>query len=737
MNTPRFACGLLAFAFVGCATAPKTPPNDTITVDWIYSPASAALAAVPEHAWCSDGRLLLLDPRVPDGERTIERLTPAGERAAALDRGAALGAWRQRFGDQAPETIEWPLAFDAAGRRGLYLHGDDVFVLVLATAELRRCTETAAIEKAATMSPDGAKVAFVRDNDLYVVDVDSGGETRLTTDGSATLLNGTLSWVYWEEIFGRRDVGYWWAPDSSAIAYLQSDEAEVGVAEFADFQPAVPRVIRQRYPKAGTANPRVRVGVVELDGAATTWVQLPADSYEYVARVKWLPDSRRFSVQTMSRDQQRLDLSWVDRGSGAAQHVLTETDPGWVNIHDDLYFLAGDRFLWASERSGYTHLYLYSMSGELLQQVTRGDFALHSSGGGVFWLRQTVCAVDEAAGFVYCTALEKSSVERHLYRVRLDGSGFERLSREAGSHVISFAADARHYLDEFSDIRTPPSLSLHAADGSTVATLAAPNIALARTLGMRFPRLTTIPARDGFAMPAQVLEPADFRQDRRYPVILNVYSGPSAPTVVDGWQSANTFDQILLRNGYLVVKVDNRSATAISKLVENTVLHQLNGDSEFNDLLDAIRWLQRQTWVDPGRIGIWGWSGGGSTTLLMMTRCTELRAGIAVAPVTDWHYYDTKWAEAAMKRPEDNPKGYAHTSLLARAKDLHGRLLLVHGTYDDNVHPQNSWHFIDALLAAGKRFDTMWYPMRMHGIADRAARIHLYEKMVEFWKGNL
>jgi dipeptidyl-peptidase-4 len=736
---------VVAFGLLGaCAGARRevvAPAADGLSVGWIFSDASAVPAAVPEHAWCRDGRLLILDPRRPAAVRTFERVDPAnGVRTAALDRGRALANWREAAGETAPDSVTWPVAFDAAGERAVYLHAGDVFVLELATARLQRLTATDAAETSASFSPDGTRVAFVRDNDLYAAALVDGATLRLTADGSATTLNGTLSWVYWEEIYGRQDIGYWWAPDSSAIAYLQTDEAPVGVVAFVDFRPAVPRVIEQRYPKAGHANPRVRVGIVGVDAGeapATTWAGLDPAHYEYVARVKWLPDSARLAVQTMTRDQRQIDLYWVERGNGQPRHVLTETDKAWVNIHDDLWFLPGGRFLWASERTGYMHLYLYTLEGKLLRPVTAGQFALCSSGGGVFWMRQSVCAVDPESEQVWFSALEKSSVERHLYRVGLDGRGFERISSEDGEHRVSFSPDARWYVDSFSNVRTPPSLRVHRADGARSAELAPANTAALAPLAMCYPRLFSIPARDGFAMPAQVLEPADFDRTRRHPVILHVYSGPSAPTVIDGWQHANYFDQLLLRSGFLVVKVDNRSATAISKTLENTTLYQLSGDSEFNDLLDAIRWLQAQPWVDPGRIGMWGWSGGGTTTLLMMTRCAELRAGIAVAPVTDWHYYDTKWAEAAMKRPQDNPEGYAHTSLVARAKDLHGRLLLVHGTYDDNVHPQNAWHFVDALIAAGKAFDSMWYPMRQHGIADRAARIHLYEKMLEFWRRYL
>ncbi|MEM7199769.1 MAG: S9 family peptidase [Planctomycetota bacterium] len=735
------AC-LLLVLLNGCASSGSRPSGaagaaaSPISVAWIYGPECAALTAVPEHFWRADGDLILFEAPAPGTNATLVVFDPEQQtRRPLVDAVAAMASLRRLVGEAAPVALPWPDSIEPGGARGLYVLAGDVFVLEFATSAFRRVTETAAPEHAAQFAPNGRRVAYVRDHDLWVFDLPNGAERRVTHDGSDTTLNGTLSWVYWEEILGRRDIGYWWAPDSNAIAYLQTDESAVTVVHFQDFTPAVPRLIEQRYPKAGTANPTVRVGVVELaadSAATTTWISGTAG--EYVARVQWLPDAERLAVQTLSRDQRRLDLWFADRRNGAARNVLTETDPVWVNIHDDLWFLGrGGQFLWASERDGYGHLYRYDDQGALLDRVTSGEWSIRSAGGGVFWLRQAVVAVDEAAGWVYFTALRESSVEKHLYRVRLDGSQLTRLSQPAGTHRVSFSPDARHYIDEFSDISTPPALGLHTAGGGLQCRLTdAPRQAVAE-LEVQFPELTTIPAADGFRMPAQILRPKGFDPTRRYPLILHTYAGPSAPKVSNSWQRDNWFDQVLLGEGFVVVKVDNRSATAISKKLENTVDRQLCGDSECNDLLDAVRWLKGQSWVDPERVGVWGWSGGGSTTLLLMTRSREFRAGIAVAPVTDWHYYDTKWAESAMKTPADNPDGYRHTSLVQRAGDLHGRLLLVHGTYDDNVHPQNAWHFIDELVAAGKPFDMMMYPMRKHGIADRAARVHLFEKMVEFW----
>jgi dipeptidyl-peptidase-4 len=722
-------------AFIACTQKPAKPVP---TIDWIFSDEGRRVAGLPSNVWLSDGTLMLYDGRLPAAQRAFEVLDPAtGTRRKALDMSAAVASLNALLPPaEARQVIGWPQSFDAAGRRGLYAIDGDLFLLDVPASRFTRLTTTPEEEGTAEFSPDGRRLAFVRAHDLYAIDLDTRAETRLTRDGSATTLNGTLSWLYWEEIFGRRDIGFWWSPDSKAVAYLQTDESAVPISTFVDFQPDTPRVITQHYPKAGQPNPRVRVGIAEVGAGATTWVRITDKPFELLLRVKWLPDGRRMSVETLTRSQHEMGLYFADRASGRPTRILTETDPGWLNIHDDLHFLAdGRHFLWASERDDYYHLYRYAMDGTLVNQVTRGPWALASS-GGLFWVRQSVVAIDEAGGWVYFTSMEHSSIERHLYRIKFDGSGMTRLSTESGVHRISMSSNARYYVDNFSDAKTLPSLTLRQADGSSPTVLAAPRMELLAGFAMQYPELTTIPTHDGFAMPARILTPKTFQANRKYPVILNVYGGPSSATVQNAWQSDTLFNQVLLSEGYVVIKVDNRSATAISKRLENMAFGKV-GELEAADFADVATWLKAQAWVDGERIGVWGWSNGGFMTLNLMTRLTAFKAGIAVAPVTDWRYYDSKWSEAFLGTPAQNPDGYRETSVITRAAALHGRVLIVFGTYDDNVHPQNEQAFIDALIKAGKLFELMIYPMRKHDIGDRDATLHLYRTMVEFWKRNL
>jgi dipeptidyl-peptidase-4 len=461
----------------------------------------------------------------------------------------------------------------------------------------------------------------------------------------------------------------------------------------------------------------------------------PLSAYEYVIGVTWRPDSRGVVVQTTNRPQDRLDILLVPRDGSATRRLLTDFDAAWVN-QKEIQFLPRGEMLISSERDGWTHLYRHDGGGSLVAAVTKGAWSVR--GPSAFYAAPMGSAsVDAAGGWIYFTAMEKSPIERHLYRIRPDGSRMTRLTTEDGVHRISFSPNRRFYLDAHSSHAVPPSLTLRDAKGARRQVVSPARTDLLAPFDLPRYELRAVPASDGYPLQARLLRPRGFDPSQRHPVILRVYGGTGVPLVKDEWDRYALFDQLLAQRGYVVASVDNRTATAASKTIENLALKDEWGASALNDLLDGVRWLKAQPWVDSERLGIWGRSGGGYFTLAAMTKSSEFKAGISVAPVTDWRYYDSKSTEAYMKLPEDNLEGYEATNLVARAKDLHGRLMIVWGTYDDNVHPQNSLAFVDALIAAGKNFDMMAYPMRKHGIDDRAARAHLFEKMLEFWKNYL
>jgi len=712
---------------------------EEISVDWIHSEATKQISAVHKFEWLDNNTAILFDLSLPKSERNFLKLDPKNpEKLTPLvNKKKVLKNFNKILKkDQKIQYLNWPISFDKNGRKAVYIIEEDIFILELKNSKVKRITSSNSVEKSPRFSPDGSKLAFIRDNDLFIYDFKNKREKQITHDGSETILNGTLSWVYWEEIFGRQDIGFWWSNDSKAISFIQTDESLVSKMYFLNHRPVESELITQRYPKAGTDNPKVRLGIFEISNPRIKWAEL--EEYEYICRVKWHIDNKRISVQTMDRSQTELILSYVDRKTGKNyESIIEERDDGWVNINDDLYFLDSNNFLWQSERDGYAHIYRFNDEGELINQVTKGNWALRSS-GGPFWLRRSVVHVDQSNQQIYFTALKRSSIERHLYKINFNGDGLKRISEKKGVHKVSFSPNGKYYFDKYSNISEMPSLTLYDKNGNRIRKLNEPRMDIVKNKNIRIPELFTIPTSDGFQMPAQILKPINFDPNKRYPIIFHIYGGPSAPTVFNQWQGSSLYyDNILLNKGFLILRFDHRSASAISKTLENRLTMMMSGPRELLDISDGIEWLKSQTYIDSTRLGIWGWSGGGSFTLNAMTNTKYFKAGISGAPVTDWHYYDTKWAEFAMKKPEDNLEGYEQTSFVKRAKNLHGRLLLIHGTYDDNVHPQNSWNFIDELINENIMFDMMFYPMRKHGFSDTPAKIHRQNTMIKFWEENL
>jgi dipeptidyl-peptidase-4 len=725
-------CCVLAYA--------ENQANKKISVEWTLSAEAEEATSLPRYQWIENGKAIIYDVRKPKNQRTFEVLDPeTGIRTPFLNMSKALKDLRSYLGkDETPDILPWPDSMDRSGQRAAYLFGGDIYLLKIDTADFARITNTEDEETGIRFSPDGTKIAFVRSYDIFVYDIKQKKEIPITAGGSELLFNGPFSFMYGEDVFPDEEVGIWWSPDSRSLAYARTDVSKVTELYYYDIKPFHPRLIKQRYPLVGETIETVRIGVTELGTKKTTWIDSTGRPDEYVVHVDWLCDSHKLSVQILNRDQNVLELYFADAFSGKSQLILKETDNAWVNLNDDVYFLRdGKHFVWGSERSGYKHLYLYSSEGKLEGQITKGEWAIRGPFQHTYWWGRSVVAIDEHDKLVYFTGLAKSSLERHLYKITFDGADMKRITKEDGFHSVTFSPNAKYYFDQHSTISSLPSLSVHRNDGRLMQVLAGPRSDILAKFDLDYPEFLTIQARDGFPLPAQLLRPKDFDPKKRYPVIIYHYGGPSAPTVLNVWQRFTFFNQILLDKGYLCFAVDNRSATAKSKKLENTIFQQMLGMNELNDLLAAVKWLKSQTYVDPERVGIWGGSYGGSFALLAMTRSEEFRAGIAISPASDQRFHEPKWAEFAMKRPQDNIDAWESVSLLRYAKNLHGRLMIVHGTYDDNVRIQNTWAFVDELLKAGKNFDMMIYPMRKHGISDLQARTNLFFKMIEFWTRNL
>ncbi|MGE5343094.1 MAG: DPP IV N-terminal domain-containing protein [Candidatus Omnitrophota bacterium] len=697
----------------------------------------------PTYMWLQNGNVLLLDSRVDPEQRTLEILNPkTGKKEKYLEASKLLNGLKKEIKNDPPNTLSWPDAIDQTGTQAIYILDNDLFWVELSTGAVKRLTRTPSAEESVTFSPDGRWVSFIRNNDIYMINPANGEEKKLTEGSSDTLLNGKLSWVYWEELYNHTTVPYAWSPDSKAIAYLQSDESEVPRCTFVHYKPTTPTTVTQRYPKAGQPNPKVRAGIVEIDQAKTTW--LDCRNYEYIAGFDWTPDSRHIAIQTLNRPQSDLKLWLLDRQKGTGKIIIEEHQPTWVNINQCLYFFKkSNRFLWMSERDGYQHLYLYSLTSNnndchLLGQVTRGEFMVVSSPGARVNGNSGLVAVDEKNEWVYFTSNQTNLRERHLYRIKINGKELRPLSQGNGVHTIEFSPNLNYYLDTYSHFSKPGELNLHQANGKKINVVAPASLEILTPWKLQTPEFHGFKTRDGLELPIMALKPLDYNPNKTYPALLYIYGGPGNQQVIDGWSNRNAlWYNILNREGFFVFVLDVRAGEGKSKAIESSAYKHAYGIQNLNDILDGVEWIKKIPGVDPHRLGIWGGSGGGTTTLYVMTHSDVFKAGISLFPVTDWTYYDSIYTERYLSTPQENPDGYKETSTLSIAHQLKGHLLIAHGTYDDNVHPQNTFAFTDQLIDKNIQFDLMIYPWRKHGIADYPGKIHHYTMMLNFWKQHL
>ena len=578
----------------------------------------------------------------------------------------------------------------------------------------------------ASFSPDAHLAAFVRDNNLFVSDVATGKERALTTDGTAKVLNGTLDWVYEEEIYGRgQKRAYWWSPDSSRIAFLQIDDSPVPTYITLDDIPYDPTVERWDYPRAGDPNPIVRLGVAEVTGTSPTWIDTSKYSAtdRLIVRVGWTPDSRQVAFEVENRTQTWLDLDGADPASGTTRTILRETGKYWVSSEDasEPTWLKDGSFLWQSERSGWKHLYHYKADGSLVRQITDGKWEIRALHG-----------IDEASGWIYFSGTERSHIGVDVYRITLEGTLMQRLSKEEGTHSARFSPDLSRYLDVWSDATTPRQMRLHGNDGAQLRVIDENAVAALAQYRLSKPEFVQVRTRDGFVMEAEMIRPPDFDPSRRYPVYQFTYGGPHNQQVRNAWGGAEyMYHQLLAQQGIIVWICDNR--TASGKGIESTwPVYRNFGELELRDIEDGLSWLKQQPYVDGSRVGIHGWSYGGYITSYALTHTTSFAMGIAGGTVADWRNYDTVYTERYMGLPQENPDGYHKSSPRWAARDLHGALLLIHGAIDDNVHPQNTMQFVYELQKAQKPFRLMIYPKARHGVTDAAQVKHLRTMMFEF-----
>ncbi|WP_313460947.1 S9 family peptidase [Stenotrophomonas sp.] len=592
---------------------------------------------------------------------------------------------------------------------------------------VRQLTHGEGFATDAKLSPKGGFVSFVRARNLWVIDLASGKQIQLTTDGSDTIGNGVAEFVADEEM--DRHTGYWWAPDDSAIAFARIDESPVPVQKRYEMYADRVEMIEQRYPAAGDHNVTVKLGVVAPKAAASArWVDLGSNPDIYLARVDWR-SPQQLTFQRQSRDQKKLELIQADLGSGKQQTLATETSKTWVPLHNGLHFLKDGGFVWSSERTGFQHLYRVAADGKSVTALTEGK-----------WPVDELLAVDEDAGTVYFRAGVDSARESQIYSVPLTGGAIKRLSQADGMHTASFARNASVYVDSWSNTTTPPQISLHRANGEKIATLVENNLAdpqhpYARYLEAQRPvEFGTLTAADGRTeLNYSLIKPAGFDPAKRYPVAVYVYGGPASQTVTNSWpgRGDHLFNQYLAQRGYVVFSLDNRGTPRRGRDFGGA-LYGVQGTVEVADQLKGVAWLKQQPWVDPARIGVRGWSNGGYMTLMLLAKASDqYTCGVAGAPVTDWGLYDTHYTERYMDLPANNPKGYEEARVLAHVDGLRSRLLLIHGMADDNVLFTNSTELMSALQKRGQPFELMTYPGAKHGLSGSNA-LHRYRLAEDF-----
>jgi dipeptidyl-peptidase 4 len=597
-------------------------------------------------------------------------------------------------------------------------------------------------------SPDGKRLAYVRKHNLYVHPVSGEeGERPLTReekekdknkDGEKekedNILNGEVDWVYAEELAVRSN--FFWSPEGRDIIFLQMDETRVPAYPITDWLPTHPHVEQEKYPKAGDPNPSVRLGVVGSNGGKVRWIKLTDDDDTYVPRFGWIREGWAWA-EVLNRKQDVMDLYFIDAKSGRSRKVLTESAPdAWVNVNDDFRILkSGDRFLWTSWRDGHTHIYLYSFTApdpmaadaKLERQLESGDYEVIAISG-----------VDETSGdksgTVFFTANKGDPRQEKIFAVKLDGAGMQSISSAEGNYAANFADDAKHFVETHSATLTPPRISVCASAGPCQKIWEGRSVADYDPI---VPKPLEFKAEDGTVLYGYLILPRNADASQKIPLIVNIYGGPAAQTVQNSWGGTTAlFHQILAKEGFAIFSVDNRGTPNRGKKF-SAATRLRSGPVELKDQLTALDQLYAQfSQLDRTRTAIWGWSNGGSMTLYALTHSDRFKAGISVAPVTSWRNYDSTYTERYMGLPKDNGSGY-DDSIVSAASSLHGTLLLVHGTSDDNVHLQNTIQMTEALIKAGKQFRLMMYPNKTHGIAGPGTRTQLFHMMEDFWNKEL
>ena len=743
MHRLFYFLAVMVFAALGSEES-KEKPNPLLSLDRLYGkPEFSAKSYGVKWLEAGQGYVRLEKSKATKEARDIVRVDPAtGKREILVAAKALIPAGKKKPLAVSGYTFTKDLAkvlIYTNTRRVWRVHSrGDYWVLDRASGKLHQLGGKEASEATlmfAKFSPaDSNRVAYVRDKNVYVEDLATGRIEVLTKRSRDTVINGTFDWVYEEEL-GLRD-GFRWSPDGKRIAYWQMDEEGVKEMHMINNVPGnYPQVVTFRYPKVGETNARARVGVVSADGGETTWVRVEGDPRNhYIARMDWADNSKELLLQRLNRLQNRNAVMIADAATGKARTVYTDRDEAWIEVRFGFTDWVEDQFTYVSERAGWRQLYLVSRSGEA-KEVTRGKFDI---------IR--MLKLDAANGLAYFITSPKNATERYLYRINLDGKGLKRLSpdKQRGSHSYSISPDAKWAVHTFSSIQSPPVTQLIKLPTHEQVRTLEDNAALrakVKTLAEPKREFFKIDIGDGVQVDAYAVLPPKLDRSKKYPLFIYVYGEPAGQTTVNRWSGpGGMWHWMLAQQGYVVMSIDNRGTTAPRGNAWRKSIYRQVGILASKDQAAAVRQvLKDRPYLDADRVGVWGWSGGGSMTLNALFRFPDLyHAGISIAPVPNQLLYDTIYQERYMGLPDDNKEGYKNGSPITFAKNLKGKLQLIHGTADDNVHYQGMAKLVDTLVAHNKPFEMLAYPNRSHSIREgKGTTLHLRTAMTEFLRRNL
>jgi dipeptidyl-peptidase-4 len=586
------------------------------------------------------------------------------------------------------------------------------------------------LQQLATFSPDGKKVAFVRDNNLFITDLENMSEIRITSDGEINkIINGATDWVY-EEEFGFSK-GFAWSPDSKKIAFYRFDESGVKEFSLTMYKKLYPEEYKFKYPKAGEVNSLVTIHTYILATGQTVKMDIGKETDQYIGRIIWTKNPEKLGILRLNRLQNLLDVLHADAGTGVSELVFTEKNTKYINEPTDntlIYLPDGQNFIFQSERDGWLHFYLYNFVKKEIKPITSGNFDICGYKG-----------FDSKTNTLYYLSHERGAIHQDVYSIHTDGSKKSRVSKSEGWSDAEFSSSFKYYILDYSSFDVPNIYTLYDSKGKQIRVLEENKELTAKMKEFNFVNheFITVPAGNGINLNAWIMKPAGFDPAKKYPLFMYVYGGPQSQSVTDAFSYSDSWYQMLVQKGYIVVCVDGRGTDGRGEEFRKSTYMQL-GKYETEDQIAAARWLGKLPYIDPSRIGIFGWSYGGYMSLLCLFQGADIfKMAISVAPVTNWRYYDSVYTERFMRTPQENAKGYDDNSPINHVMKMKGKLLLVHGMADDNVHFQNSVELVQKLIEYNKQFDMQFYPNRNHGIYGGNSTIHLYTKMTDFIEENL